>query len=170
VSLAELVGTVLEQAGPENIDPKGPVVTGEGPEVEIVIIAHRDLGGVSMVAWSDTHDARLVWANVGDLSTHDDLDLGVVVERIAFKGDWHGRLREAIAAELRRPVRLRSRSGWFRRRRVECWINIAGRDQRIGTLRPPKDQVSGGPQEMTTSLAGGPRPWFSLAPDITGKH
>lgn len=168
MSLIDLVGAVLEQARPENVDPKGPVVTGEGPEVDIVIIPHRDLGGVSMVVWTDTRDARLLWAHVGDLSTHDDLDLGVVAERFPYEAGWHGRLREAIAAELRRPVHLRSRSGWFRGRKVECWINIGGKNQRIGILRPPKDQAGRGSPEMTTSLVGGPRPWFSLAPAITG--
>jgi hypothetical protein len=169
MSLLELVGTVLTQARPENIDPKGPIVTGEGAAVDIVIIAHRDLGGVSMVVWTDTRDARVLWANVGDLSTHDDLDLGVVVERIAYDGDWRGHLREVIAAELKRPVLLRSRSGLFRGHRVECWITIGGKDRRIGVLRPPQDQRSGGQREMITSLVGGPRPWFSISPAITGK-
>jgi hypothetical protein len=114
VRLAELVHAVLDQVRPQNIDHGGTTVTGEGPEVEIVIVPHRDLDGVSLVAWTDGRNARLLWAQVGDLSTHDDLDLGVVVESIPEEGDWQGSLRETIAAELRRPIRLQSRTGWLR--------------------------------------------------------
>ena len=90
VNLSQLVRTVLEQARPQNVSPAGTVATGEGPEVEIVIVPHRDLGGISLVAWTDQYDARLLWANVGDLSTHDDLDLGVVVARIRYEDDGVG--------------------------------------------------------------------------------
>ena len=76
------------------LDSAGPITTGEGPEVEIVIVPHRDLDGISLVAWTDQEGARLMWAYVGDLSTHDDLDLGVVVERIPFEGDWRSRVKE----------------------------------------------------------------------------
>ena len=88
--LTQLVGRALEQEQPENVDPAGTTLTGEGPEVEIVIVPHRDLGGISLVAWTDQYDARLLWANVGDLSTHDDLDLGVVVARIRYEDDGVG--------------------------------------------------------------------------------
>ena len=164
--LVELVRAVLEQVGPENIDPGAPVVTGEGPEVEIVVIAHRDLDGVSLVARSDTRGARLLWAQVGDLTYHDDLDLGVVVESISYEGDWRMRLTEAIAAELRRPIRLQSRTGWFGKPRVDCSITTRGKDRRIGVVRLPKEQEKA-ETATTTSLAGGPRPWFSVAAAIT---
>ena len=164
-SLAELVGKVLEQGRPENLDPAATTVTNEGPDVEIVILAHRDLGGVSLVARTDKRGARLSWANVSDLTYHDDLDLGVVVERIPYEGDWRGRLGEALAEEIRRPIRLRSRRGLFGTPLVDCWIVTAGRDRRIGILKPSKDQV-GAETEITTSLAGGQRPPFSLPPSI----
>jgi hypothetical protein len=157
---------VLEQEQPENVDPAGTTLTGEGPEVEIVIVPHRDLGGISLVAWTDQHGARLMWANVGDLSWHDDLDLGVVVTRIPYEGDWRGRLGEALAAELHRPIRLRTRRGLFGAPRVECWIETGGKNKRIGVLRPSRNRV-GAETEMTTWLAGGPRPPFSLPPDIS---
>jgi hypothetical protein len=50
MNLAELVGSVLEERRPGNLDPAGPITTGEGPEVEIVIVPHRDLDGISLVA------------------------------------------------------------------------------------------------------------------------
>jgi hypothetical protein len=166
VTLADLVRAVVDQVRPENVEPAGAIVTGEGPEVEIVIIPHRDLAGVSLVASTDARGARLLWANVGDLSTHDDLDLGVVVESISYDGDWRARLRDSFAAELRRPIRLHLRTGWLRGPRVDCSIVIAGRDRRLGVVRLPKNQGRAG-TEMTTMLAGGPRPWFSVPPAIT---
>jgi hypothetical protein len=166
VSLTDLVRAVVDQVRPENIDPAAITVTSEGPEVEIVILAHRDLDGVSLVAWTDRRGARLLWAQVSDLSTHDDLDLGVVVESISAEGDWRPRLRDAIAAELRRPIRLRRRTGWFARPRVECSIVSGDGDRRIGVVSLPRNQEGSG-TEMTTTLAGGPRPWFSVPPAIT---
>ena len=165
MNLAELVGSVLEERRPGNVDPAGPISTNEGPEVEIVIVPHRDLDGVSLVAWTNQRAARLMWAHVGDLSTHDDLDLGVVVERITFEGDWHGRVREALSAELGRPILLRRRRGLLGTQLVDCWIVMAGKNKRIGVLRPAKNQ-RGAEKEMTTSLSGGPRPPFSLTPSI----
>ena|SRR2546430_11081965 len=164
MNLAKLVGSALEHGRSENVDPKGVVVTGEGPEVEIVIVPHRDLGGVSLVAWTDDHGARLVWADVGDLSTHDSLDLGFLVERIPYEGDWRKRFGDAFAAELERPIRLRARGGLFGAR-VECWIDAAGKSRRIGTVRPPRDEILA--PESTTCLAGGPRPQFSVPPHIS---
>jgi hypothetical protein len=165
VNLSELVESVLEEKRPANLDPTGPIVTGEGPKVETVILPHRDLDGLSLVAWTDDRSARLLWAYVGDLSTHDDLDLGVVVERIPYEGDWRGRVRDALVAELDRPIRLRRRRGFLGGQRVECWIVAGGKKRRIAVLRPPKNQLDA-ETEMTTSLSGGPRPRFSLTPAI----
>jgi hypothetical protein len=165
VNLAELVGSALAQGRSENVDRTGITVTGEGPEVEIVIVPHRDLGGVSLVAWTDERGVRLVWADVGDLSTHDGLDLGLVVERIPYEGDWQKHFRNAFAAELERPIRLRVRGGLFGAR-VECWIEEAGKRRRIGTIRPPRDEIRSAP-DTTTYLAGGPRPPFSVRPHIS---
>jgi hypothetical protein len=130
-----------------------------------VVLPHRDLDGVSLVAWTDDRGARLEWAYVGDLSTHDDLDLGVVVERIPYEGDWRDRMRDALVTELDRPIRLRRRRGFFGGQLVECWIMAAGKERRIAALRPPKNQLDA-ETEMTTSLSGGPRPRFSLTPAI----
>ena len=165
MNLTELVGSVLEERRPGNVDPAGPIRTGEGPEVEIVIVPHRDLDGISLVAWTDQKGARLMWAHVGDLSTHDDLDLGVVVENIPFEGDWRGRVREALGTELGRPLLLRRRRGLLGTHLVDCWIVTAGKNKRVGVLRPAKNQ-QGPDKEMTTSLSGGRRPPFSLPPSI----
>jgi hypothetical protein len=165
VKLADLVQAVIESVRPENVDHQGTTVTGEGPEVEIVIVPHRALSGVSLVAWTDGRKARLLWAQVGDLSTHDDLDLGVVVASIPREGDWQGRLRNAIEAELRRPIRLRTRTGWFRSPSVVCSIVTEGRDRRVGVVKLQRVQVAN--PETSTSLALGPRPSFSVPPSIT---
>lgn len=165
MTLVDLVRAVIDEVRPENIDPAGTTVTDEGPGVEIVVVPHRDLDGVSLVARTDPRGARLLWAHVGDLSRHDDLDLGVVVESIPYEGDWRARLREGIAAELRRPIRLQSRTGWLRGPRAECSIVTGGKGRRIGVVRLQTTQQGRG-TEMTTSLAGGPRPWFSVPPII----
>jgi hypothetical protein len=166
MKLADLVGAVVQRVRPENVDAAGMTVSGEGPEVEIVILPHRDLDGVSLVVMTDRRSARLLWAHVGDLSYHDDLDLGVVVESFLYEGTWRARLQEAIAAELSRPIRVQSRKGLFGRPHVECSIVMGDRDRRIGAVRLPRDREGEG-VEMTTTLAGGPRPPFSVPPAIT---
>jgi len=165
MNLAEVVRAVLEQVQPDNVDSSAPIVIGEGPEVEIVIVPHRDLDGVSLVAWTDHATARLLWAYVGDLSRHDDIDVGVVVERMRCEGDWYGHMREALVAELRRTIELRTRHGLLGGERVECRIRVNGKATRIGVLRIPKTESSA-EAEMTTSLVSGGRPRFSLPPSI----
>ena len=153
MDLAGLVARVLQDERPENVDASATTVTNEGPEVEIVIVAHRDLDGLSLVAITDKRGARVLWAQVRDLSYHDDLDLGVVTERISYEGDWQGRLREALVTELRRPIRLHPLRGFLRAPRVECWTAVDDKDKRIATLRAPKGHVPGAMPEVT-SLAG----------------
>lgn len=165
MSLADLVREVVDEVRPANIDPAAITVTDEGPESEIVVVPHRDLDGISLVAWADPKGARLLWAHVGDLSRHDDLDLGVVVESMSYHLDWQARLRDAIAAELKRAIWLRSRTGWFQSPRVECSILVGGKERGVGVIRLRRDQ--GGTTEGTTYLASGPRPWFSVPPKIT---
>src|SRR5437867_8481189 len=43
--------------------------------------------------------------------SNEPFDLGVVVARIRYEDDWRRRLGEALAAELLRPIRMRSRRG-----------------------------------------------------------
>ena len=165
MELASLVEGVLQQERPENVDIAATTVTNEGPAVDIVIVGHRELDGVSLVAIADKEGARVLWAHVGDLSHHDDLDLGVVVERIPYQGDWREHLREALTAELRRPIRLRRRRGLFGAR-IECWIAVADKDRRIGIIRGPKGQLPGAEGELTTSLAGRGSSGYERARDL----
>jgi hypothetical protein len=165
MTLADLVGAVVDQMRPENLAPAGMIVTGEGHDAEIVILPHGDLAGVSLVAWTDARGARLLWAQVSDLVTHDELDLGVIVASTPFEGDWSAHLRQAIADELGRPIRLRGRTTWAGSPHVECWITADGKDRRIGVVRLPRTQRSPATQ-MSTSLVGGSRPWFSVPPRI----
>jgi hypothetical protein len=155
MDLVGLVAGVLQDERPKNVDASATIVTNEGPEVEIVIVAHRDLDGVSLVVITDKKGARVLWAHVKDLSYHDDLDLGVVTERISYEGDWRGRLREALIAELRRPIRLHRRPGFLGGApRVECWIAVGDKDKRIATFSSSKGDVPGATRDVT-SLAGG---------------
>lgn len=159
---------ILDELRPENVDTSAIVFTGEGDRVEIIIVPHRDLGGVALVVWTDENSTHLEWADVGDLSTHDDLDLGVFVERIPHEGDWMPQLRDAIAAELRRPIRLKQRRGWFGGRRIDCFVVIDDKEKRLAILKPKSRENAFEPAapELTTSLATGPALPFAISPPL----
>jgi hypothetical protein len=165
--VVETVRLVLEELRPANVDNPAVTVTGEGHEVEIVIVPHRDLGGVSLVLWTDKNATQLLWAGIGDLSTHDDIDLGAVVTRIPHEGDWPAKLRDAVTAELHRPIRLNSKRGLFGRPRIDCYVTVAGKDKRLAVLRPQSSHRRNDPQRARvaiTSLDGGAPLSFSVPP------
>ncbi len=165
----ETVGRVLEELRPENVDNSAVTVTGEGHEVEMVIVPHRDLGGVSLVLWTDKNGTQLLWAGIGDLSTHDDIDVGAVVTRIPHEGAWVATLRDAIAAELGRPIRLNYRRVLLGGRRIDCSVTAAGKERRLAVLRPQLGQRRNDPRPSDvaiTSLDGGARLSFSVPPSL----
>jgi hypothetical protein len=164
----DAVGTVLEQLRPQNLDPSAVTLTGEGDSVEIVILPHRDLGGVALVLWTDRNGTELLWAGIGDLSTHDDIDLGVGVARIPHEGTWIAGLADALAGELKRPIRLKQRRGLFGRRRVDCYVTIDSKMNWLAVLRPRSAPGVAGRRlpDISTSLASGPELPFSMAPKL----
>ena len=125
----ELVRQVLDAERPANIDPASVTVTGEGPEVGIILLPHKDLGGYSLVVWFDTRQLSLLWAGVTDLERHDDLDLG----RLAIRLDGANRgsdeaVKAALTAELRRPIRATLHRTRVRRRwQLSCAVELSGR-------------------------------------------
>jgi hypothetical protein len=168
VDIVDVVKRVLEEQRPENVDTSAVTVTGEGDKVKIVIVPHRDLGGVSLVLWTDENGTQLSWAGVGDLSTHDDIDLGAFVTRILHEGSWTARLRDALADELRRPIRLRYRQGLFGGQRIDCFVAIDHREKRLAVLRPmsPPRAVDPSARETVTSLATRPPLPFAIPPPV----
>ena len=163
--VAGMVRLALDKLRPENVDSSAVIVTGEGSEVDIVIVPHRDLGGVSLVLWTDSNGTQLMWAGIVDLSTHDDIDLGEVVTRIPHQGDWGLKLSDAIAAEFSRPIRVKYRRGFLGKPRIDCYIRVAGHHKRLRVLRPTPSQWRTNSKPLDTaviSLAGGPPVWFSV--------
>jgi hypothetical protein len=83
------------------------VVTGEGPTVCILIIPHHWLGGTSLVLWSDAARVRILWALITSLSTHDDIDLGCMIDVVDRAGDrWLEDCLERVEAEFSRQVEV----------------------------------------------------------------
>ena len=168
--IAGIVRLVLDEVRPENVDSSSVTATGEGSnKVEIVIVPHRDLGGVSLVLWTDKNGTQLIWAGIGDLSNHDDIDLGELVKRIAHEGEWGLILRDAIGEEFRRPIRLNYRRGFLGRPRIDCYITVSDQEKRLAVLRPNRSQrhatLKPGDTAIT-SLAAGPPAWFSVPPAL----
>jgi hypothetical protein len=167
--VAGIVRLALDELRPENVDSSAVTITGEGSEVGIVIVPHRDLGGVSLVLWTDTNCTQLIWAGIGDLSTHDDIDLGEVVKQIPHEGNWRLTLSDAIAAEFSRPIRITYRRSFLGKPRIDCYITVAERDKRLRVLRPKPSQrrtTSKPLDTAATSLAAGPPTWFSVPPAL----
>ena len=166
-NVVDAVRELLEEFRPLNVDLDAVTVTGEGAAVVIILVPHRDLGGVVLVVWVVERSILLSWARVSDLSTHDDLDLGVPVARIPHEGEWLTRLRDAFAVEIRRPIRLKWQRGWLGGKNVECVVEVDGKDKRLAVLRPSSRQLTSGAErtEIVTSLASGPLP-FSIPPPL----
>jgi hypothetical protein len=131
----------MDAAQPRNIDPASVTVTGEGPEVGIILLPHQDLGGYSLVLWFDARHLSLLWAGVTDLERHDDLDLGRLVLRLEG-ASWGSdeALKAALTAELRRPIHVTLRRTRIRRRwQLSCAIESSGRwsDTYVCDVPPP---------------------------------
>lgn len=164
VKIADVIKQTVHELRPEKVDLSAVTVTGEGDGVEIVLVPHRDLGGVSLVLWTDDRGTQLSWATVRNLSTHDEIDLGLLVSLIPHEGNWPAHLRDAIAEEVGRPIRLRLRRGAIRGGRVDCYVTVGGKERRLAVLRTRS--IDGPMAELTTSLASGPDLPFSVPPPL----
>lgn len=170
--LADVAGVVLAaiaKRAPANVDREAITVTGEGTQVVIVLVPHRDLDGIAMVVWADHEHIELLWAHVGDLSTHDDIDLGVSTAKVAWDDTWQDRLDSAVAAELVRPLRLRRRRALFGKTVVDCWLDLKLGAKRIGIIHPKGEFSAEGPRpdaQWETALAAGNRLPFSAPPPL----
>jgi hypothetical protein len=112
---------LLESRWPAAVDRESILVTGESSwptgvdhlyapppgtsiAVQIVLIPHRQLGGFCLGVWADPRGIEMIWSWVTDLSTHDQLDLGLRVARIHWEPNWHARLQQQLFRELERPI------------------------------------------------------------------
>jgi hypothetical protein len=132
----------------------------------IVLIPHRDLGGLALVLWMNPECAQLEWASVWDLGTHDDLDLGKWIVRIE-RGNpaWESDLRAHIITEFGRRINVTARRGWLGRSKLWCTIQVNGRPADLWIGRLPKIGGFGKAEVVPagdTSLQGPEAPTRSL--------
>ena len=155
----DVVRQVLDTEQPQNIDSASVTVTGEGPEVGIILLPHQDLGGYSLVLWFDARQLSLLWAGVTDLERHDDLDLGRHAIRLdgASRGSNEA-VKAAIAAELRRPIRATLHRTRIRRRwQLSCAVDLSGRWSDTYVCDVASPSIAGGEATVDvgiTSLMG----------------
>jgi hypothetical protein len=159
----DLVWRALHERTAQNVELDAVTVTGEGPEVGILLIPHRDLGGYSLVVWVTRSRISLSWGGVRDLSYHDDIDLA----KPAFEMDGPGWannavVRAALAAEMRRPIRITVRRTRIRRRwQLWCAVELSGQlapsfvQDVFAPSMSSKDRIL---EIGTTSLEGPERP------------
>jgi hypothetical protein len=102
--VAAAVMSSLESKWPASVDRESVLVTGEVSDVQIVLIPHRQLGGLCLGVWADSRGVAMLWARVSDLSTHDELDLAPRATRTPWEPDWSALLHEQLRAELERPI------------------------------------------------------------------
>lgn len=136
-----LLGQVLDVEQPTNVDRSSVTVTGEGPEVGIILVPHQDLAGFSLVLLFDPGHMDLLWAGVTDLKYHDDIDLGRRATRLDGP-NWGGdeAVKAALSAELRRTIHTTlRRTRILRRWQLSCAIELSGKvsDIYVRDVQPP---------------------------------
>ena len=171
----DLVRQVMDTEEPQNIDPPSVTVTGEGPEVGIILLPHRDLGGYSLVLWFDAQQLSFMWAGVTDLERHDDLDLGRLASRLhGANRDSDEEVKAALAAELRRPIHVTlHKTRILRRWQLSCAVELSGRwsDSFVCDVAPPS--IAGGAANLDagiTSLMGPGRTEMRWPVPLTAWH
>jgi len=167
-----LIGAVreaLQAQAPGMVDPLETLITGEGEEVCILVIPHHWLGGVSLVFLARPEFVDLRWAVVSDLSDHDQIDLGHVVDRWPSSDVPFQRLGAVLAAEFARPIEwsclYRGQAG--RPWRIRAYLNLSGDRTRLDVLSqltlwpwPHREVIE------RTSLSSANAPGFRLAVPI----
>jgi len=163
----------LEQ--PQNVKREAVTVSGEGPEVGIVLIPHQDLGGYCLVLWFDKQHLHISWAGVTDLERHDDLDTGRLVLRMDREG-WgtDEAIKTALTAELHRTIRVTVRKTRIRRR-WQLWCAVESLNRWLETYiddvrRPGIELVGNAIEAGTTSLLGPSRPTIRTPVPLPSWH
>ena len=104
------LSAMLDRVRPPQVAPANTNLTAEGRDCLIAIIPHSLLAGVSIVVWQDLEALSVCWAQIGDLSWHDDLDLGHRVGLFVKKAPvevWHEEAVRCVEEQLHRPIELR---------------------------------------------------------------
>jgi hypothetical protein len=133
-ALIDSIGGVLDAVSPVMVNPGDTFIAGEGPEVCILVIPHHWLGGVSLIVLARPEFVDLRWSVVTDLSDHDQIDLGKVVDRWAQGGRPPLELiGAALAREFQRPIEWSYvyQGGAARPRRVRAYLDLNGKRTRL---------------------------------------
>ena len=98
---------ILDKESPEQVNPDDTIITGEGPEVLILIIPHKCLDGLSLVIWYEESHVSLRWCHLGNLKYHDDIDLGIVTHYFGKYKNWLDKFSVCLRGELNRTIIVR---------------------------------------------------------------
>jgi len=134
--VVEVVEAAIKATRLENVDSEAVTVTGEGVDVAIVLVPHRDLGGVALVVWSDERSIDLLWTQISDLARHDEIDLGVRTATVVRSAGWQDRLARVLAVEFVRPIELQAGRTLLGKTVVKCRLRLEAKDKQIGVVRP----------------------------------
>jgi hypothetical protein len=88
---------MLEEERPAQLDPANTVLTSEGNTTFIPVLPHSVLGGLSVFAWYTPKDVQICWAEIGDLTYHDDLDMSRTVAQLSERRESE-LIKSAVAA------------------------------------------------------------------------
>jgi hypothetical protein len=138
----------LDANWPASVDRDSVIATGERPDVQIVLIPHRQLGGFCLAVWAVSEGIEFIWSAVTDLSTHDDLDLGIRVASFDADHAWRENLRRQLMAEINRPITVTVRRRLFYQN-LYCAIVHDAHSRQVFVSRAPADHEG----NETTSLA-----------------
>ena len=136
MNVSSLVFETLDSNWPASVERDSVTVTGEGSQADIVLIPHRQLGGFCLAIWANDDGIDFTWAGVTNLSTHDQLDLGLRVARFATDSASHENVRRQLTAEIDRPVSLAVKRRVFYRN-LYCTIFHNDRPWRVFVGRAP---------------------------------
>ncbi len=129
--------TMLNELSPAQVDPAQTALTHEGDSFLICLIPHRCLGGLTIdIGISTNVRISVSWADVFNLSYHDDLDMGHVIDSHEI-GDLSapdfGPAVQCVREQLTRPLTMRT---WRGRDDshvyAECFLSSGPRIAQIG--------------------------------------
>jgi len=98
---------IFDKECPSQVNPLDTFLTGEGNPVLILIIPHHCLDGVSLVLWHEENHISIRWSHIGNLSTHDAIDFGIITHYIGKHPDWLNELSECLRGEFNREIIIR---------------------------------------------------------------
>lgn len=101
--------SALVNLRPGQLDAPSSLITSEGDDVLILVMPHRALGGLSLVAWLDGKALQILWGQVAFVDcSHDDLDRAQLAATFPRSRDqaWIARGVECIRHELNRRIEV----------------------------------------------------------------